>query len=67
MVSEGSTVKDKNMIQFISQEGFKKALVKICVLAHKQLGGQDKEQALKVLEKDLEMKKDAEAAKRYTL
>lgn len=55
------------MIQFISQEGFKKALVKICVLAHKQLGGQDKEQALKVLEKDLEMKKDAEAAKRYTL
>ena len=55
------------MIQFISQEGFIKALLKICVVAYKQLGGQDKDQALKVLERDLELKKDAEAAKQYTV
>ena len=38
--TEGSTVKEKNAIQFINFDAFKKALLRICILAHEKLGGQ---------------------------
>ena len=39
LVGEGSAVKEKNIIQFISLTAFKKALCRVCIYAHEKLGG----------------------------
>jgi hypothetical protein len=39
LVGEGSAVKEKNIIQFISLAAFKKALCRVCIYAHEKLGG----------------------------
>ena len=44
IVNAGSSVADKNVIQFISFDSFKQALVRICVYGHDVLGGLSKQQ-----------------------
>ena len=65
MVNAGSIVAEKNVIQFISFESFKQALVRICVYGHEYLGGLNKEQVEHKMDVDYQYQQTEQKLKEY--
>ncbi len=65
VTSEGSTVREKNTIQFISFAAFKQALIRICIYAHDKLGGQSKEQVEHAIANELNQKQMEDKLQKY--
>ncbi len=65
VVNVGTTVAEKNIIQFISIEAFKQALVRVCVYGHQVLGGLSQQQVEHKTEVDHEQWQSDQKLKEY--